>query len=70
MEYVLLMGKAISRYCFCFFLLLLLLQFWPYWVQGLRCCMQAFSIAVIRGYPLVAESGLLTAVAYFVEHGL
>ena len=39
-------------------------------VVDLCCCSQAFSIAVIRGYPLVAESGLLTAVAYFVEHGL
>lgn len=67
MEYLLLMGKAISRYCFFLFFLL---QFWLYWVQGLHCCMQAFYNCSDPGYSLVAEYGLLAAVASFVEHGL
>ena len=47
-----------------------LLQFWLYWVQGLHCCMRAFYNCSDPGYSLVAEYGLLAAVASFVEHGL
>ena len=38
---------------------------------GLCCCVPAFSVAVSRGYPLVAVCGLLIAgVSLFAEHVL
>lgn len=66
MEYLLLMGKAISRYCFFFFFT------FSFGCTGCRVHVAACGlslIAVIRGYSLVAEYGLLTAVASFVETG-
>lgn len=63
------MGKPISRYCF--FLFFFFTSVLPVLGAGSTLLHAGFLlIAVIRGYSLVAEYGLLAAVASFVERGL